>query len=171
MKRNVVICCLLTSFFVQNINSQTLGDLFTERTAGFTISMPLGWQAMDMGQKYYMIIGQTENGFTPNIGFADDAFSGSLSEYIDAVLSMIGRFYVEFTVVKRDDFSTASGLRGEYAIIQGRMGEISVRQIMYVFPNANGVGIMLITGTAPLVNGERFDAVFDESVRTFKWTR
>jgi len=171
MKRAIVICCLLTVLFVQNINSQTLGELYTERTAGFTMSMPLGWQAMDMGQKYYMVIGQTENGFTPNIGFADDAFSGSPSEYIDAVLSMLGMFYTDLTIIGKGSFTTSSSLRGEYAVIQGRLGEVGIRQKMFIFPDTSGGRIIVITCTAPLVNGERFDAVFDESVRTFKWTR
>ena len=171
MKRAIVICCLLAVLFVQNINSQTLGDLYTEKTAGFTMYMPMGWQTMDFNQKYLMIIGQTENGFTPNIGFAGDSFSGSLSDYIDAVFLAIGQFYADLTVISRGDFSTNSGLRGYYATIQGRMGEVDIRQKVYIFPNASEGGLMVITGTAPIVNGEKFDAVFDESVRTFRWTR
>jgi hypothetical protein len=171
MKRTFVICCLLAVLFIQNINSQTLGDLYTERNAGFTMSMPRGWQTMDANQKYLMIVGPTENGFTPNVGFADDTFSGPLSEYSDSVLSVIGQFYADLTIINRGNFSTNSGLRGEYATIQGRMGEISVRQKMFIFPNASRGGIILITGTAPAANGERFDPIFDECVKTFRWTR
>jgi len=171
MKRTFVICCLLAVLFIQNINSQTLGDLYTERTAGFTMSMPRGWQTIDANQKYLMIAGPLENGFTPNIGFADDTFSGSLSDYIDAVFLAIGQFYADLTIINRGNFSTNSGLRGEYATIHGRMGEISVRQKMYIFSNAGRGGIILITGTAPAANGERFDPIFDECVKTFRWTR
>jgi len=171
MKRIAVICCLFTVLFVQNIYSQTLGDLYTERTAGFTMSMPRDWQVTDINQKYYAILGQTENGFTPNITFADDTYSGSLSEYIDEMISMLGLFYADLTVIGRGSFSTSAGLRGDYAVIQGRLGEVGIRQKIYLFPNVSGDSIIAITGTAPLVNGERFDAVFDESVRTFKWTR
>jgi len=171
MKKIFVICCLLAVLFIQNINSQTLGDLYTERNAGFTMSMPIGWQTMDANQKYLMIVGPTEKGFTPNIGFADDTFSGSLSDYIDAVFLVIGQFYADLTTVSRGNFSTNSGLRGEYVTIQGRMGEISVRQKMYLFPNVIGGGIILVTGTAPAANGEKFDPIFDECVKTFRWTR
>jgi len=171
MKKTLVICCLLATLFIQNIYSQTLGDLYTERKAGFTMSMPRDWQTMDANQKYLMIAGPVENGFTPNIGFADDTFSGSLSEYIDALTSVLGQFYTGLTVINKNNFSTSSGLRGEYVIIRGRLGEVSVRQKIYVFPNTSEGGVIAITGTAPIVNGEKYDSIFDESVKTFKWTR
>jgi len=171
MKRTFVISCLLIVLFVQNINSQTLGNLYTEINGGFSMSMPRDWQTIDASQKYLIIIGPTENGFTPNINFADDAYSGSLSEYIDAVFLFIRQVYSELTTINRGSFSTSSGLRGEYATIQGRMGEVSVRQIMYIFPNAGRDKIIFITCTAPIVSGERFDSLFNECVKTFRWTR
>jgi len=171
MKKIFVICCLSAVLFVQNINSQTLGDLYIEKNAGFTMSMPLGWQTIDFNQKYLMIIGPTENGYTPNIGFGDDSYTGSMSAYIDEVLLLIRQFYAELTVINRGNFSTDSELRGECVTFQGRMGEISVRQKMYIFPNENGSGIIVITCTAPLANGEKFDPIFDECVKTFRWTK
>ena len=171
MRKTLVVFCFLTAIFIQNINSQTLGDLYTESNAGFTMSMPRDWQAMDLGQKYLMIIGPVENGFTPNFVFADDAYSGSFSEYIDAVILVLGQVYSGLTVINRGNFSTNSGLQGVYVTIQGRIGEISVRQKMYILPGLRADVIMTITGSAPLINGERFDSIFDGSVRTFRWTR
>jgi len=171
MKKIFVICCLSALLFVQNINSQTLGELYIEKNAGFTMSMPWGWQTIDFNQKYLMIIGPAENGYTPNIGFGDDSYTGSISVYIDEVLLLIGQFYAELTVISRDNFSTNSGLRGECATFSGRMGEISVRQKMYIFPNESESGIIVITSTAPLANGEKFAPIFDECVKTFRWTK
>ena len=171
MKKTLVICCLFAVLFIQKINSQTLGDLYIERTAGFIMFMPSGWQTMDFNQKYLMIIGPLENGFTPNIGFADDTFSGSLSDYRDDVLLILGQFYSDLTVISKGSFSTNSGLQGEYTVIQGRMGEVNIRQKIFLFPNTSGAGIMVITGTAPAANGEKFDPIFDECVKTFRWAR
>jgi len=172
MKKTFVICCLLAVLFVQNINSQTLGELYTENDGGFTMSMPRGWQTVDANQKYLMIIGPLENGYTPNIGFGDDAaYSGAISAYIDEVLLFLGQFYSDFKVINRGNFSANSGLLGECATFLGSMGEINVRQKMYIFPSTNRSGIMVITCTAPQVNGERYDAIFDECVKTFRWTR
>jgi len=171
MKRIFFISFLLVVLLIQNISSQTLGDLFTERNGGFSMSMPRGWQPMDVGLKYSAIIGNTENGFTPNFTFVDDIFAGSISEYIDATLSALGLFYSDLIIINRGNFSTGSGLQGEYVLIQGRLGEISVRQKAYVFPNVKGDGNITITSSAPSINGERFDAIFDECVKTFRWTR
>jgi len=170
MKRTLIICCLLTVSFIHNINCQTLGNLYTESNADFTMSMPAGWQTMDINQKYSVIMGQTENGFTPNITFADDVFLGSYSEYIDAVLLVLEQIYSDLIIINRGNFSTSSGLYGEYVTLSGRMNEIRVRQKLFVFPGTRANRIILITGSAPL-NGERFDAIFDECVKTFRWTR
>jgi len=171
MKKTIILCCILSTLFIQNIFSQTLGELYTEKNAGFSMSMPKGWQTFDANQKYLMIAGPADNGFTPNIGFADDAFTGSLSEYIEALTAALGQIYTNLTIIKKSNFSTGSGLRGEYVIIQGRMGEISVRQIMYIFSNPNNGGVLGVTATAPLANGEKYDPIFDECVKTFKWTK
>jgi len=170
MKRAVVICCFLTVLFVQNISSQNLGELYTESNGGFSISMPRDWQAIDANQKYLMIIGPTENGLTPNITFADDVFLGSYSEYIDAVLIVLERIYADLIIINRGNFSTNSGLYGEAVTLSGRINEVRVRQKLFIFPGREN-RIILITGSAPLINGERFDPIFDESVKTFRWTR
>jgi hypothetical protein len=170
MKKPLALCCLFAVLFIQNINSQNLGDLYTERNAGFTMSMPKGWQAMDASQKYLVVIGQTEDGFTPNITFVDEEYSGSISEYIDAAISILGMVYADFRVLNRANFTTESGLQGGYITLQGRLNDISVRQRLYVFPNRRRTEVMVITGTSPLY-GEKYDAIFNESVRTFNWIR
>jgi len=171
MKKSLVICFLFAFLFVQNINSQTLGELYTEKTAGFSMSMPLGWQTFDASQKYLMIIGPTDSGITPNIGFADEAYSGSITAYIDLVLLNIRQLFNELNVIDRYFISTNAGLQGECVTFQGRMGEINVRQKMYVFPNVSGNEIMQIVTTASAINGEKFDPLFDECIKTFRWTR
>jgi len=171
MKKALFICFLSAVLFIQNVYSQVLGDLFTENNAGFSMSMPSGWQTIDANQKYLMIIGPAENGLTPNIGFGDEDYSGAIPEYLDAVFSLLGQFYSELKLISRGNFSVNANITGGYITFNGRMGEISVRQKMYVFPNQNKSGVVLITCTAPQVNGEKYDSIFDACVKTFKWTR
>jgi hypothetical protein len=171
MKKILVICCLLVLIFTQNIFSQTLGELYTEHNAGFTVSMPTGWQVIDVGLKYLSILGPLDGGFTPNIGFNDEEFSGSISEYIDILMGVILLFSTEFRLLDRSSFRTDAGVIGECVTYLLTIGQIQVRQRVYVFPNRNRTAVMSITGTAPVIVGEKYDAIFDASVRTFNWTR
>ncbi|MCL2293806.1 MAG: hypothetical protein FWC36_02920 [Spirochaetes bacterium] len=155
----------------QNPNPEILGELFVERNAGFSMFMPKGWEARDMNQKYLMIIGPTENDFTSNINFADEQYSGPISDFVDAVIGMLAQFYLNFQVLQRGDFATNTGLQGEYITILGQVNEIRVRQRIYVIPNKSGTAVMGITATTTPINGEKFDVIFDESVRTFHWAR
>ena len=171
MKKISIVCFLLVFLFAQNISSQTLGELYIENNTGFTMSMPSGWQTTDTGLKYLSILGPLDGGFTPNIGFADEEFSGSVSEYIDAIMNILHLFSTEFILLERSNFRTDSGITGESIKYLLTLGQIQVRQKMYIVPNRNRTLIMGITGTAPVIGGERYDAIFDASARTFNWTR
>jgi len=171
MKKIIIFCFILIVLFVQNISSQELGDLYTERVARFTMSMPMGWQTADLNMKYLNIIGPEVGGFIPNIGFSDEDFSGSVSEYIDAITGFMPQMFSDFRIINRTSFSTEAGLNGESVTYQGTRGTITIRQKMYIIPNRRRNSVMEITATAPVTGGERYDAIFDTSVRTFNWTR
>ncbi|MCL2444092.1 MAG: hypothetical protein FWD13_11615 [Treponema sp.] len=170
MKKTMILCCILTVIFVLNISAQQLGDIYTERSAGFTMAMPAGWQTQNFNQKYLSIVGPQDRGLTPNIGFADEDYSGPTSGYIDAALGLFPVIFSDFTLLNRSTFTTDSGIVGETITYRCTMGSIQVRQKMYVFPNRRGTSVMIISCTAPSVNGERYDPIFDASVKTFNWT-
>jgi len=170
MKKTLVLCCLCAVVLVQNVNSQNLGDIYNEANAGFSMNIPQGWEMADFNQKYLMARGPLDGGFTPNISFADEKYSGSISDYIDVVTSYFEQFYADFRVINRANFTTNSGLQGMYITYQGRINEVRLRQRMYIFSNRSKTDIMAITGTAPFA-GERYDTVFDQCVKTFNWTR
>ena len=169
MKKLLMLCCLFSFLFVQNIASQTLGNLFVEPNGVFSISMPNGWQMVDINMAYMMIMGPEYNGFTPNINFADEDYSGAISDYLDAVMGFFPLLFSDFRLLGRSVFQTNTGLTGECITYLVTMGQIQVRQKMYVFPNSKRTAVMVITGTAPVVSGETYDVVFDTSVSTFKW--
>jgi len=171
MKKTLFIFFILIFLFIHNISGQELGSLYTERSAGFTISMPRGWQTIDVGLKYLSIRGPQDGSFTPNLVFIDEELVGPLSSYIDVVVGYYPLILSDFRLINRATFVTNAGVTAEYVTYQGTMGSISVRQRMYFIPNRRGTTVMQITCTAPFVGGERYDAVFDASVRTFNWTR
>jgi len=170
MRKLLVLCCFAV-LFVQNVFSQNLGDVYDVPEAGFSMYIPKGWRMADMNQKYLSAIGPSDGGFTPNINFGTEEYSGPIPEYFDAVIGYLENFYADFEVLNRTDFTANSGLQGMYITIQGRINEIRVRQRIYVFPNKKKTDLMLVTSTAPLVGGERYDALFDECVKTLKWTK
>jgi len=171
MKKSIFFCFVLLILLAQNISSQELGGLYTDRNAGFTMSMPRGWRTVDFNLGYLSIVGPEYSGITPNIGFGEDEYAGSVSEYIDALVSYFSLIFSNFRLLDRSNFRTNAGVVGESITYQGSMGAVTVRQKVYVFPNRRGNAVMVITATAPVTGGERFDTIFDASVRTFNWTR
>ncbi|MCL2185837.1 MAG: hypothetical protein FWB86_08315 [Treponema sp.] len=172
MKRKLILSLILIIIFVQNINSQqnfSLGDLYTETS--FTMSMPAGWRTVDFNQKYLMIIGQEVGGLTPNIGFGDEAYAGTISDYINILIDSFPIYFTDFVLVNRSNITTNAGITGERITYQATMGQIRIRQIMYVLPNKQKTAVMCISCTAPINSGETLDAVFEASVKTFLWLK
>jgi len=155
----------------QQINSDILGEIFTEKNGGFSMYIPKGWELKDMNQKYLMPMGQAENDFTANINFGDDQYSGPLSDFGDAVIEYLKKIYTELDVVQKENFVTNSGLKGECVTLLGQLNKINVRQRMYLIQNKAGTMVMAITGTAAQESGTKYDSVFDECVKTFSWTK
>jgi hypothetical protein len=178
MKNSFLFCLsavLLISYAVnagaQSTNSEILGEHYVEKNAGFSIYIPRDWELFDFNQKYLVARSPAVNNYSPNITFGDDQYSGPISDYISAVLFLISQLYSDFEIVQKGNFTTHSGLQGEYVTFHGRMNEISVRQRLYVIPNSNRTAIMAITGTAGIIHGDMYDSLFDECVKTFDWTK
>jgi hypothetical protein len=181
MKNPFVIFCLLGILFVncifaqnaepnnQGFNSEIHGELYIEGNAGFSMYMPKGWETRDMNQKYLMIMGPVDNNYTPNISFGDEQYSGPISEYVDALIALLAQFYADFEVPENVNFKTYSGLQGRCLTILGRINEIHARQKLYLVQNRNRTTIMVITGTALAVSGKKYDALFNECVKTLNW--
>jgi hypothetical protein len=183
MKKLFVAFCFLGILFVgcistgnvessnQGFNNEIHGELYVERNAGFSMYIPKGWEIRDMNQKYLMAMGPVEDNFSPNINFGDDQYSGAISEYIDAVIAQLSQLYVDLEIFENEKFTTNIGLQGRYITLSGRMNEIHVRQKLYLMQNKKGTAIMVITGTVLFASGEKYDALFDECVKTFNWTK
>jgi hypothetical protein len=152
------------------INGEVFGEHLVEKQGGFEIYGPKTWEITDVGLKYKVLMGPTENQFTLNINFSDEAYNGPIADYIDATIDLLPQFFSNFTVVERDDFTTNDGLTGVKMVTQANLNQIAVRQRMYFFLNGKDK-IMIITASSSQINGENYDDIFDKSVKTFKWVK
>jgi len=171
MKKTVLFCFILAVFFIQNAGAQELGGLYTEKKAGFTMSMPKDWQIMDLNQPFLMIIGPEDSGVNPNIGFGREDYKGSISEYIDVLIKLLPAYMSNFSYISRGSIKTTSKLDGEYFIFSCSEGELNIRMIMYVIQNKKKNAILLVTCAMPLNGEEKYDALYDACVKTLKWTK
>ena len=183
MKKLFLMLCLFCVLFLncssaektddnnQNINREILGEIYIEKNAGFTMYIPKGWQIRDYSLKYSAIVEPLRRDFTININLADERYSGAISEYIIAGVGYLSKLYTEFEVSESKKVKTNSGLNGEYIILQGRINKINVRQKSYFIQNKKATDIMVITCTVPHDVGDKYDAVFDECVKTFTWAK
>jgi hypothetical protein len=152
--------------------SQNLDERHFENTGGYSICPPKSWQFTEVGLKYPVIIGEQQNNFTPNITFVDETVSDvSVTDYIDAVIPMYETLMADVELIHRTDFTTNSNIHGECIIMRARLNAIEVRQTMYAFLKDNKQVIVFITCTAPVGEGEAYDTIFEESVKTFDWIK
>lgn len=182
MKKIFVVCCVLGILLLttsakkaggnnQGFNSDIHGELYVERTAGFSMYIPKDWEIRDMSQKYLMVFGPVDGDFSPNIIFGDEAYSGSLPEYIEAAVSQLSNFYADLEIIENETFTTNTGLQGMYITLLGRINDVQARQRIYLLQNKGATSVMLITGTTLAISGEKYDSLFDECVKTFNWTK
>jgi hypothetical protein len=153
----------------KNINVDDFGIHFIEKNAGFSMFVPKNWEIIDANQKYKMLMGETENNFSPNINFGDEQFTGTVSEYIEACLELFPRFFTDFEVLEKTDFTTNNEIQGGRITTQGRLNDIQVRQRIYFIPNKRNTVIMGITCTVSPAMGTKYDNIFDNCVKTFEW--
>ena len=145
-----------------------VGDRHTEQAGSFSMRAPKGWPFREFpGMKYQITHGPPANSFSPNINIVDEAYSGSLRTYVDVNLNNIRRIFESFTLVKREAFTTASGLKGEKLVTTSIQQRKLLRQTFYFLPGTKGK-YFVVTCSAPAEGGESFDPVFEESVKTFE---
>jgi hypothetical protein len=145
-----------------------VGQRHFENTGGFSFQAPKGWQLREFpGMKYRIALGPAANSFSPNINIVDEAFSGPLKSYVDANRSTLERMSIQLTVLKREPFATASGMKGERMVITSLQQTSLLRQTFYFLPGPKGK-YFVVTCSALAAGGEALDSTFEESIRTFE---
>jgi hypothetical protein len=130
---------------------------------------PKGWQLMEGEREYLIMIGDIEDDFTPNITFNLIMYGGKVSEVIDASLAEFPSIFSDFNLLDRGNFITNNKVKGEYILSQSALGDIRMRQKMYLLPNKKNTAMMAVYCTVSPDTGGKYDFTFDDSVRTFDW--
>jgi hypothetical protein len=170
----LVICFYLTGCKKQApvqkvIDPDDFGVLYNEENGGFSMYAPQGWQLVEGDQNYLIMMGDVEDGFTPNINFNLIQFGGKVSEVINATLAEFPLIFNDFKLMDRGTFTINNGLKGEYILSQFALGDIRMRQKMYLLPNKRNTAIMAIYCSVSPDTGGKYDFTFDDCVKTFEW--
>jgi len=145
-----------------------VGAIHIEKAGGFSFQAPKGWQFREFpGMKYQIAFGAATNSFSPNMNVVDEAYEGSLKNYVDINLINISKVFVQYKQIKRNIFVTNTGLKIEKVITSSLQQNMPLRQTFYFLPGINGK-YFVVTCSTLASTGDKLDAVFDESMKTFE---
>jgi len=148
-----------------------VSSAYSYRNGDFSIVPPKSWQETDFpGMKYKRFIETRENNFNPNINFIDEIYNGSLDDYVDLNIETLKRFISNVKIIYQNSFITEKNLESRKIIAITEQQGYLLRQSFYFFPGKNGLK-MVATCTVLASSGEKYDITFDNSMKTFKWTK
>ncbi len=79
-KRRVLVGVLIA---LASVGVAQNAQRVTEKTGGFSYTLPTGWKVRSLpGLKYQIAYAQPSNNFAPNVNFVDEAYTGSLADYV-----------------------------------------------------------------------------------------
>lgn len=138
-----------------------------EPAGGFSYDPPAGWTVSEMpGMKYRIAVGPVQQEFASNINVVDEAFAGSLADYVDANVSMIEKVLASPRILKRDDFQTADLSSASRVVIEDEQQGRALRQTFYFF---DGGRRKYVATCSTLADGaDALDATFEASMKTFR---
>lgn len=141
----------------------------SEASGRFSYYPPKGWKVAELGGlKYKVVVGPPEGDFTPNLNVVDQKSKLSLKEFAEANKAMLPKVVEDVKVLGEGPFTTRFGRRGYRFAVENRQNGKHLRQVFYLFDGWSGNKI-IVTATAPAAVGAKYDALFDESVRTLRF--
>jgi len=169
----ICLAITFTMFFACSSDSPSgpSGSSSAYENDEFSVVPPKSWQVTNYsGLKYKIFIGQRENNFTPNINFIDEVYNGSLDDYVDLTIKSLKAYISNVEIIYQNSFVTDDNLESRKIIAITEQQGYLLRQSQYIFPGKNGLK-MVATCTALASSGEMYDIIFDNSMKTFKWTK
>ena len=143
------------------------GDRYTEAAGGFSYCPPKGWTMKELpGMKYQAAFGPTSGGFTPNINVVDEAFGGSLEDYFKGNVDALTKVFKKFKNLGKSDFKTDSGLKCIRLVTESEQQGMLLRQTFFFFDGKTNRKLV-VTCSAPAEGGDKLDAAFGASLKTF----
>ncbi len=140
-----------------------------EPAGGFSYVPPEGWEIAEpsSGTAYKVARSPSGEDFAPNLTMIDEAFSGSLEEYVSLSIDNISQFFDALQVIDRNPFELDEGSSGVRVATENVQRGLALHQIFYFFDL--GAKKLVVTCTRRAESGEDVDAACDASVRTFRF--
>ena len=143
------------------------GRRHTEKAGGFSFVVPEGWTVRDFpGLKYKIVVGPARDGFAANMNVVDEAFRGSIDDYLKATLASMKQVFKDVQIEENGPFETKSGSKGGRIVAKTHQGERFLRQTFYCF--GDGATMYVVTCSALAEGGKELDPLFERAMKTFR---
>jgi hypothetical protein len=164
--RSAMVLAWFAAFAVSTPAAET-GKRYLEAAGGYSFCPPKDWVMKEMpGLKYKLAIGEASGGFAPNINVVDEAFDGSVADYVKASLETVSKVFKGFKKLGQSNFKTDSGVKGIRLQTESEQGNLRLRQTFF-FLEGKGKTKLVVTCSALAETGQKLDAVFEDSLKTF----
>ena len=166
--RKVVAIAICLAGFSTFAYGQT-GARVYENKGNFSFQPPSDWSFTEFpGLKYKVAFGPTEKGFATNINFVDETFDGKLTSYVDESLAALKSIFPKFKLLRRETFSTNSGIVGEKIVANNNQQGFNLTQVFYFIPAPKNKYFVITCSVISSV-ATKYQSVFDESIKTFEF--
>jgi hypothetical protein len=164
--RAVLVPALLVALALA-IHAADTGKRHVEATGGYSFCPPKDWEIKEMpGLKYKLAFGKAAGGFAPNVNVVDEAFDGSVDEYVKTSLETVSKVFKGFKKLGQSNFKSDSGVKGIRLQTESEQGALRLRQTFFFF-EGKGKNKFVVTCSALAENGQKLDSVFEDSMKTF----
>jgi hypothetical protein len=163
----IVLLALLTVLAVSAFAE--VGTRHEEKAGGFSYCAPKDWSFKKFnGLPYSVVLGPVVDNYPSNISIIDEQFDGTLKKYVDNVVADGKKKFENFLIISRSNFETTAGLSGEVIVYTAKQGKFNLRQTQYFFAGPDKQKITF-TCSVLVKDGEKFSALFTESMKTFEF--
>jgi hypothetical protein len=138
-----------------------------EKAGGFSYDPPAEWTVISFpGLAYRVAHGPPEHEFAANINVVDEAFAGSLADYVEENLQSMEKMFGGMRVLRREEFKTKDGESAVRILTENEQQGRLLRQT-FVFIG-EGARKYVFACTALAEGGDQLDAAFLESAQSFR---
>lgn len=146
----------------------TSNGRYQETAGDFSYIPPEGWQAKEFpGFKYKFMFGPIIEEFGTNLMVIDEAYSGTLDDYVALNLKTLPKLYPGIKILSQNPFVSDVGLPAFKVVVDAKVNNINVRQIYYFFDAGDKKYIGIYSRT-PKGKHDDVDALVDACMATFR---
>ena len=171
MFRSIMCCALCMSLILLwpliGLSEQATTEL-SEPNGGFKFMIPEGWTTAEFpGFNFKICRGFPSGGFAPNIAVIDEAFDGSVEDYVTACSAPMTKDAQGFKLLEKRPFNTDSGIRGIKLVFDSKWDRKQLMQTQYYFKGIKGKMLVITCSVLP-EDGQKFADIFDAAMKTLQ---